>query len=109
MVVDDYLPVTSANQLVFNSSKEEGEVWPCLLEKAYAKLQGSYFHLNLGFSTSAMVDFSGGFPEVTTKYYYRDIDAKCMVIGFRYFIVKESFHRISLVLKTILLLCYSTS
>ena len=80
MVVDDYLPVTCDNKLLFTSSKEVGEVWPSLMEKAYAKLQGvskgfytftnyffvqgSYFHLNGGFSTSAMVDFSGGFPEV---------------------------------------------
>ena len=46
VVVDDYLPVTSENKLIFTSSKEVGEVWPSLLEKAYAKLQG----LSKGFS-----------------------------------------------------------
>ena len=40
MVVDDYLPVTSDKELIFTKSKDIGEVWPCLLEKAYAKLQG---------------------------------------------------------------------
>merc|ERR1712129_562026 len=48
---------------LFTWSCDEGEMWPCLLEKAYAKLHGSYWHLKGGNSMAAMVDLTGGFPE----------------------------------------------
>ena len=35
-----------------------------LKTETFKFVKGSYFHLNGGFSTSAMVDLSGGFPEV---------------------------------------------
>ena len=77
VVIDDLIPVKN-NEPVFVHSTNSGEMWPCLLEKAYSKLQGSYCHLNGGMPLSAMVDFSGGFPLVAkqgrmfsllTKYY----------------------------------------
>ena len=41
VVVDDFIPVGFDDKPIFISSKDVGEVWPCLLEKAYAKLHGN--------------------------------------------------------------------
>lgn len=41
IVIDDFLPVTGENKPAFSSSKK-GELWVAFLEKAWAKLHGSY-------------------------------------------------------------------
>ena len=34
-----------------------GEMWPCLVEKAYAKLHGSYQHLSMGVNVNMWKQF----------------------------------------------------
>ncbi|XP_068927914.1 calpain-13 [Petaurus breviceps papuanus] len=61
VVVDDRLPVSSATgqYLFVYPQVGSNEFWPCLLEKAYAKLHGSYSHVHYGIMADSLVELTG--------------------------------------------------
>eukprot|EP01062_Namystynia_karyoxenos_P023817 TRINITY_DN19234_c0_g1_i1.p1 TRINITY_DN19234_c0_g1~~TRINITY_DN19234_c0_g1_i1.p1 ORF type:complete len:608 (+),score=159.81 TRINITY_DN19234_c0_g1_i1:103-1926(+) len=65
VVVDDCLPADSYGRAAFASSTDELEIWPMLLEKAFAKLHGGYAKMgggsghSLGYS-AALTALSSG-------------------------------------------------
>lgn len=63
VVVDDWLPCESRGKPAFATSKKMNELWVSLLEKAYAKLHGSFEALEGGVVQDALVDLTGGAGE----------------------------------------------
>ncbi|KAF8285615.1 calpain cysteine peptidase [Trypanosoma cruzi cruzi] len=65
VVVDDYLPVLGGRVKYARSVDDPCEMWISILEKAYAKLHGSYANIIVGDPLLALQDLTG-FP--TTRY-----------------------------------------
>ncbi|XP_047462186.1 calpain-2 catalytic subunit-like [Mugil cephalus] len=59
VVIDDLLPIRG-KRLVSVSTNSQKEFWAPLLEKAYAKICGSYADMIAGNPPEALKDFSGG-------------------------------------------------
>ena len=60
VILDDYFPcfMTNPAQSAFSRSNED-ELWVLLLEKAYAKLYGSYDKIESGLAGHAIHDLTG--------------------------------------------------
>lgn len=62
VVIDDYLPVDGQGELVFARCEDTQEIWPALLEKAYAKLYSGYDKIVSGKCHRVLAEFTGGCP-----------------------------------------------
>ncbi|KAG5511640.1 hypothetical protein JKF63_07237 [Porcisia hertigi] len=60
ILVDDYFPAV-AGEPVFTHSSDPCELWPAILEKAFAKMHGSYAMIQSGDPMHALTDMTG-FP-----------------------------------------------
>lgn len=63
VIIDERLPMfvneDERPQYVFGHSRDFGELWVCLIEKAYAKMFGCYESLNGGLIDDGLVDLTG--------------------------------------------------
>jgi len=57
VVVDDYFP--TRNNRPFFSKSHGGEIWVLILEKAWAKLHGTYRRIESGYAYNALRDLTG--------------------------------------------------
>ncbi|KAL3857922.1 hypothetical protein ACJMK2_012547 [Sinanodonta woodiana] len=62
VIIDDQLP-TKNKRLIYASCNDPTEFWVALIEKAYAKLHGSYEAIEGGHTMDALVDLTGGLAE----------------------------------------------
>ena len=62
VIIDDQFPVVNGNY-PFVSSADKTELWPMILEKAYAKKYGSFDLIQGGMVDLALAELTNGIPE----------------------------------------------
>ena len=63
VIVDDFLPVNAEGEWAFARDYNGVQIWPAIIEKAYAKLHGTYDDIVGGKAHFALADLTGGVPE----------------------------------------------
>ena len=63
IIIDDLFPTKGDGSWLFCTSESGQELWPMVLEKAYAKFYGSYENIEGGKVQLALADLTGGAPQ----------------------------------------------
>jgi hypothetical protein len=64
IIVDDFFPFAEgSDDFLFVSTPKQTEIWPNILEKAYAKKYGSYAAIDGGFINAALAELTNGIPD----------------------------------------------
>jgi len=61
VILDDYFPCDKSTRRPHFCKPNGNELWVMLLEKAWAKINGGYFNINLGYATEPLVSLTN-FP-----------------------------------------------
>eukprot|EP00347_Sterkiella_histriomuscorum_P011682 403371513 len=78
ITLDDYFPTANGRHAYVKVSNKEGnkEIWAMLIEKAYAKMYGSYPNIEGGLVDAAFADLTNGAPD---RYDLTDQNVKRML------------------------------
>jgi len=66
VLVDDQIPMDENNLVFFGQCRDPNEYWVQIIEKAYAKIHGSYGAIEHGVISDALVDLTGEPAELIT-------------------------------------------
>ena len=64
VIVDDYLPIYTKNERICFSKPNNNEIWICILEKAWAKINGGYSNIIKGWMRHVLQAITGFSSEV---------------------------------------------
>ena len=66
VIIDTQFPINKEGDWAFGRSSDPKEIWVMAVEKAYAKICGSYANIVSGKVSFGLRDLSGGFPDDIT-------------------------------------------
>lgn len=58
-MIDDFVPCKEDGTVAFAKSTDTDDIWPCLVEKAFAKVHGNYDNIIAGFTLEAFGILTG--------------------------------------------------
>lgn len=76
VTIDNKFPVDESGQWICGRCEDPNEIWVNIVEKAYAKMYGSYSKIFGGKAHFVMAEFTGGFPsEIILDQFTHNVNA----------------------------------